>query len=514
MILRGLLGTTGGSPAAIRATFHSSAAMALALVIFALDVLSPLQGAVAVLYTIVVVIAARSGSRRLVLASGAFCAALALAGYVVSHGSAPLGSPAMRLGVSLVAILVTSLLCASQISTAKARRQADARYATIFDAAGFPIWESDWSPALRALRNPAGPSPECVRHAAAQSRVRNANLQAAKLFGYRSGADLVGKSIAPHYTEGAADIQDEIFRALRAGTNPVEVETQFVTLAGDVTDVVLRISLPAGASDWKRVLVTAIDVTERNRNQQRLAESHAELTHMARVMTLGQIAASIAHEVNQPLSAVINYAKSGRRWLQREAPEAFEVFDCLDQIAHNGSRAAEVIAGIRDLSRKADPHRAEVCVTQVFAETTALLARELRAANVTLRAAMSPELPKVIADRVQVQQVLMNLILNATHAMSDTPADQKQITVTAYSEGHFVEFAVSDRGPGLCGRDPETLFKPFFTTKHNGMGMGLTICRSIIEQQGGTLRAEPNEHGGLSMRFRLPEIEEAERAAK
>ena len=351
---------TGGRQAPMVFVFHAAAALALALLIFALDVISPLQGAVAVLYTVVVVIAARPGSRSLVLAAGGICSVLALTGFVISHGSDPLGSAAMRLGVSLVAVLVTSLLSAGQISSARAQRDADARYATIFDAAGFPIWESDWSGAWRLLQGEAAPGPELVQRAFSMVRVRNANHQAARFFGYRARTEMIGISIARHFAAGGAVSLEHIFNKLLQGENPVEVETQFVDITGNTLDAVLRISLPPDSHGWDRVLITALDVTERNRAQQRLAESHAELTHMARVMTLGQIAASIAHEVNQPLSAVINYAKSGRRWLQREAPDALEVRDCLEQIAHNGERAAGVIAGIRELTRKSDPVRGEV----------------------------------------------------------------------------------------------------------------------------------------------------------
>lgn len=512
MIMQHVAHPAGDRQTPVLIALHAAAALALALLIFALDVMSPLQGAVAVLYTIVVVIAARPGSRSLVLATGGVCAGLALAGYVISHGGDPLGSAAMRLGVSLVAILVTSLLSASQISSARAQRHADARYATIFNAAGFPIWESDWSGAYRLLQGGTEPGSEVAQRAAATSYVRNANLQAAQLFGYRGRMDLIGTSIAQHYTDGAADAQSRIFRKLLQGENPVEVETQFVNIAGDTLDVVLRISLPPDSHGWDRVLVTALDVTERNKTQQRLAESHAELTHMARVMTLGQIAASIAHEVNQPLSAVINYAKSGRRWLQREAPDALEVRDCLEQIAHNGERAAEVIAGIRDLTRKTDPVRGQVDINQVFAETTALLVRELRAAGVGLRGDLARDLPGVVADRVQIQQVLMNLILNASHAMSDTPPDDRVVLVAAHPVGDRLDITVRDQGVGLNGKDPEALFRPFFTTKAQGMGMGLTICRSIIEQHGGTLVAEPNPGGGLTMRFSLPLGQDKERA--
>jgi hypothetical protein len=166
---------------------HGAVAFALALGIFALDVLSPLQGAVAVLYTIVVLVAARPGLRRLVFAAGGVCAGLALLGYAISHGNAPLGSPAMRLGVSLVAICVTSLLSVGQITQAAQRRQADARYATILSAAGFPIWESDWSQAYKMLQGGEAPSPDLARRAAASAFVRHANQQAASFSAMLTG---------------------------------------------------------------------------------------------------------------------------------------------------------------------------------------------------------------------------------------------------------------------------------------------------------------------------------------
>lgn len=483
---------------------HGAVALALALGICALDILSPLQGAVAVLYTIVVLIAARPGLRRLVFTAGGVCAGLALMGYAISHGTAPFGSPAVRLGVSLLAICVTTLLSASQITQAAERRQADARYATILSAAGFPIWESDWSQAYKMLQSGEAPSPDLARRAAAASFVRHANAQAAQLFGYADRDALVGGNIIHQHTLGGYATQARIFERLLAGETPVEAEAQFTRRTGEVIDVILRVSRPPDDKGWTHVLVTAMDVTERNRAQKALAETHAELIHMARVLTLGQITASIAHEVNQPLSAIITYAKSGRRWLAREVPQVAEVRDCLDQIAANGARAADVIARIRDLARKTSPVQTAVVLETLAADTTLLLQRDLSSAGVGLTFQLPADLPLVCVDRVQLQQVLLNLILNAQQAMAATPAAEREVRVTAEAEAGFVRVEVSDAGTGLGGVDPETLFRPFFTTKTEGMGMGLTICRSIMEQHGGSLQAEPNARGGLTLRLRLP----------
>jgi C4-dicarboxylate-specific signal transduction histidine kinase len=495
----------------LAARLRTATAMVVALGILALDILSPLQGAVAVLYTTVVLIASRSNDRIMVIATGLVCALLAMIGYVMSHWAEPLGSPAMRLVVSLVAIGITTILSARHLSDIEARRRSEERYRTIFNAAGFPIWESDWSTAFALLRNGREADQELVEQAARGARLRDANLAAALMFGLPDRETLIAGGIFRHYTPLGGVALIRIFNALKRGEEWIEEESQFRTLSGETVDVVLRVTLPQDNRGWSRVLLMALDVTERNRAQARFAQAQAELTHVARITTLGQLAASIAHEVNQPLSAIITYAKSGKRWLAREAPRAAEVSDCLDHIASNGTRAASVIERIRNLARRAEPKQSRIDLAALIEETIALLDRDFQANHVTVQAAIPAGLPEVTGDRVQIQQVLMNLMLNAEQAMGQNPLDRRDLCLDAENDATGVTVAVRDCGPGIAGDDPEALFRPFFTTKADGMGMGLSICRSILEQHGGSLTAGNNPEGGASFRFRLP-VADDERA--
>jgi len=395
------------------------------------------------------------------------------------------------------------------------RSASEQRYRTMFDAAGFATWEADWSETMRIVTQsaPAGQDlktwleaqPDLVQDAISRAFIRNANQAAVDLFQAPTRQDLVGANLSARYLPGELPAFAHILSTLASGAEGAESETRMRTLGGRVADVVVRLTLLPQGERWSHVLVMAFDVTERNEARARVEQTSAELAHAARVSILGQLAASIAHEVNQPLTAIINYGKSGRRWLSRPEPDLGEVGGCLEKIVSNGTRAADVIGRVRTLARKAAPQTEPLNLAELVEDAMALIQHEARAADATLRRTGQGDLPLVFADRVQVQQVIVNLLMNGLQAMREVHDRKKELCVFTETlpEG-MVRVAVKDLGAGFENGDTARIFEPFFTTKPDGMGMGLSICRSIIEAQGGRLSAANNDGPGATVTFTLP----------
>jgi C4-dicarboxylate-specific signal transduction histidine kinase len=230
--------------------------------------------------------------------------------------------------------------------------------------------------------------------------------------------------------------------------------------------------------------------------EETLRESRNQLAHAARVSTLGELAASIAHEVNQPLAAISANGSAALRWLNRPQPELEEVRIAISRIQTDTARASEVISRIRALARRSGPDQQPLDLNEVAGESAALVRRELASHGVQLALALAAELPPVLGDRVQLQQVIINLLMNGMQAMSDQGGGRLELSTQLGAEG-WVQLAVADSGPGIAGENLARLFEPFFSTKPDGMGMGLAISRSIIDSHGGRIAALPSERGAV-----------------
>jgi len=255
------------------------------------------------------------------------------------------------------------------------------------------------------------------------------------------------------------------------------------------------------------ILASALiaSLSEQKRAEEALREAQADLAHVTRVTTLGEIAASIAHEVNQPLAAVVANAEACLRWLDRGTPDLDAARRSVEWIIDDANRASEVIRRVRALANKSDVEKAPLDINDVVKEVIALVQGELVSHRVSLRMEFANALPVVPADRVELQQVVINLVMNGIEAMQSVTDRPRELLIRSLQdETQQVLVSVTDCGVGISAENADRLFNAFFTTKTNGMGMGLSICRSIIEAHGGRLWATANLPHGATFRFTLP----------
>jgi PAS domain S-box-containing protein len=280
-----------------------------------------------------------------------------------------------------------------------------------------------------------------------------------------------------------------------------------------------RLRLPDGTVKHVRVVARAMrselsnvdfvgavmDVTSIRLAELELQNTRTELAHVMRVTSLGELTASIAHEVNQPLGAVVANAKACLGWLDREIPDLKEVHAAIERIVRDGHRAGEVIRRVRALIKKADTQMVPLDVNEIVTEAMNMVGHELRRYRVSRRLELLSDLPLVLGDRIQLQQVLLNLIVNGIEAMQPITDRQRQLVVRSErAEPQQVRVTVMDCGTGLSSESAQRIFDAFVTTKASGMGMGLSICRSIIQAHGGRISASPNEPHGAAVQFTLP----------
>jgi two-component system sensor kinase FixL len=453
----------------------------VAVAIFVVDTLTPLDIAVAVLYVAVVLLAVDFAGYGGILAIAAACAALTITSFVLTHDLTPGTGPMLRCFVSLAAIAITALLAVrNQLAVAALREQAD-----LLDLTHDTVFVRDRNDVIKYW-----------------------NRAAEDLYGWRRD-EAVGEPAAVLLKKAFPTPYPAIVEELeREG----RWEGEIVHTCRDGRQVRMSSRWALQRDSQGRpaaVLETNTDITDRRAIEDKLDRTRSELAHLSRIATMGELTASIAHEVNQPLAAIVANGEAGLRWLGREAPDLGETRKSIEAMLRNAQRASNVVRRLRALSAKAAPDHVLLDLGEVAEETVQLVERELRAQGVRLSADLPADLPPVDGDRVQLQQVLLNLMLNAIQALGAVPPERRTISVrvqhaTSESLGDAIVVTVDDTGAGIAETDLSHLFEAFFTTRSDGMGMGLSISRSIVEAHGGRIEAASRPGGGASFRVSLP----------
>jgi PAS domain S-box-containing protein len=257
--------------------------------------------------------------------------------------------------------------------------------------------------------------------------------------------------------------------------------------------------------DRPMALIVCEDITERKRVSEALREVQTELAHANRVSTMGQLTASISHEVRQPIAATVTNAHAALRWLSAQPPDLEEVRQALGRIVKDGERAGEVVSRIRDQIKKAPPRKVGMEINDAIREVIELTRGEAASNGISVQTELANGLPLIQGDRVQLQQVILNLIINAVEAMRGGSDGVRELLIsTGKADPEGILVAIRDSGPGLAPPSLERLFEPFYTTKPSGLGLGLSICRSIVEAHGGRLWASANLPRGTTLQFTIP----------
>ena len=326
-----------------------------------------------------------------------------------------------------------------------------------------------------------------------------------QIMGIESGSkpsmDLIMQRVHP---DDRAYLHHEADRA-RQGAQNFDYEQRLRMPDGQIKHVHLRAHRVKYESGKEEIVGALMDITEARKSQETLHAAQTALAHASRVATLGEISASIAHEVNQPLAAIVANGQACLRFLRRETPDLDNVRSAVEWIVKDGNRAGEVIKRVRGLLKKESAEKIPLDVNDLINEVAALLQRELTAQQVALQLELTPRVPAIFADRIQLQQVIINLVMNGAEAMQPIADRPHGLEIRSYQdETDRVVVAVKDSGVGLPCESADRVFDAFFSTKPGGLGMGLSICRSIVEAHGGRLWPSANSGPGTTFQFALP----------
>jgi two-component system sensor kinase FixL len=341
--------------------------------------------------------------------------------------------------------------------------------------------------------------------------VQSFSAAAERLFGY-SSTEIIGKNVKMLMPSPYRESHDGyIERYLRTGERKIiGVGRIVVGERKDHSTFPLELSVGEVRTRNQRFFTGFIrDLTDRQQTEARLQELQAELVHVSRLTAMGEMASALAHELNQPLSAIANYMRGSRRLLEEDSDERASVLrTAMEKAAEQALRAGQIIRRLRDFVARGEGERRVEDVRKLVEEASALALVGAKDRGVRVRFVFDPQGEFVLADKVQIQQVLVNLIRNAIESMEET--EQRELIISTVANGGMVEVSVADTGAGIASEIREQLFQPFVTTKRQGMGVGLSISRTIVEAHGGSLAPRPNPGGGTIFSFTLPAVSKDE----
>ncbi|UWU76566.1 ATP-binding protein [Bradyrhizobium huanghuaihaiense] len=458
-------------------------------VVFAFDTFAPLEIAIAVLYAVVVIASADFLGRRGIMLVSAVCILLTVLSYAIVHGESLGSGPALRALIGL---------CAIGVSTVAALRNREAAENLIAQAALLDL-----------------------THDAIFVRDRNDiitywNAGAEELYGWPSkealgqNVDTLLKTKHPPSTG-----------QLEQPNDPGRWQGELIHTRRDGSEIWVASRWAVQRDELGRPVATMetnSDITEQKRAEDALYNARSQLEHVTRVSTLGELTASIAHEVNQPLAAIVTNGEAGLRWLLRDEPNLEEVRRAVERMIGNGRRASEVIARLRALASKSNPSHTALTLNDIVTDVIPLVEREMHNNDVALRLDLQAPAPFVLGDRVQLAQVVINVVVNAIHAMSQIEGRTRRLSITSrtsygQSNSRMAVLEIEDTGTGIDPKMADHLFSAFHTTKADGMGMGLSISRSIVESHGGSISATSGKQSGALFEIRLPVLQQDDASA-
>jgi two-component system, LuxR family, sensor kinase FixL len=344
--------------------------------------------------------------------------------------------------------------------------------------------------------------PELVELAATTVRVTDVNRAAVQMFGGSGALDLM-RPVGYLFTVARESLRNVMIGRFNGQESHHEV-TKVETFDGRVRDVRMSVTYPKLVAELDVTIFSFEDVTEHMSIEAELRQLQADFTHAARISTLGELTSSIAHEVNQPLAAIVTNAETSLRWLSRPDPNVEKVKELTTRIAASGRRASDIVQRIRGMAAKRQPERVPLDLNDVAQESLVFVRHEIESRSIRVTTDFARDLPPMIGDRIQLQQVIVNLLINAVQAVEERGEGGRRIILGTASEAGHLTLTLRDTGPGIPAGDLDRIFHGFFTTKESGMGIGLAICQSIIAEHGGSLAASNHPDGGAEFRFAIP----------